>query len=177
VFTELKCGYTTYKKILRALTKKIELFVRSKNFLPYPRKNKYLKPFKEKLYKNAKLRVNSRSGVPCYGILSLKILETCKLQLHQVEAIRRLLNKWCKKKYKIKFNVNFSVALTKKPSEVRMGKGKGKICWYVCNVKAGSIFFEISGYEKLVIHQLLKYVFERCPFRAAVLYNNRKNCL
>lgn len=109
-----------------------------------PRFFKFKRPFNRKLNKNV-ITSSQFSSNFLYGSFGIKILETCKLQYHHIETIRRVLVRPCKYNSKIWFRLSFDVPLTSKPLEARMGKGKGKLKCYVCVVKAGSLFLEIDN--------------------------------
>lgn len=82
--------------------------------------------------------------VPVIGIYGLKVLESGRINVKCLESARRVLLKKLKKEGKVLINVFPHYSITSKPQEVRMGKGKGDNCGWLCLVSAGSILFEIK---------------------------------
>jgi large subunit ribosomal protein L16 len=78
----------------------------------------------------------------------LRSLEKGLLSKSSLEAARKAIRKIIKKSGYLIIRVNAFMPVTSKPSEVRMGKGKGKISSYVCPVKAGHILFEIKSRDQ-----------------------------
>lgn len=70
------------------------------------------------------------------------------LSKEEVEAARRLLKRMLKRKCEVEVLVRSFLPRTKKPSEVRMGKGKGKVSTYVSVVRPGQFFFRIKGVQR-----------------------------
>lgn len=84
-----------------------------------------------------------------YGIIAQ---ECAFISACQIEATRQVINRYLKRKGKIWINVFPDFPLTSKPTEVRMGKGKGGIKEWVCRIKKGMILFEVDGVvEKRVL--------------------------
>lgn len=78
----------------------------------------------------------------------LKALENGKLRISHLNALMRLLKRKFKKELSIRLNASLITPITKKPREVRMGKGKGqRLCWE-SNIKKGMIIFEVGGNVK-----------------------------
>jgi large subunit ribosomal protein L16 len=78
----------------------------------------------------------------------LRASEKGLLSKESLEAARKAIKKIIKKSGQIVIRANAFLPLTSKPSEVRMGKGKGKISAYVCPVKAGHILFELRNVDE-----------------------------
>lgn len=84
----------------------------------------------------------TRLMIGSYGI---KALEPCKLTAAQIEACRQAMNRVLKTNGQLWIRVFPDIPVTKKPTEVRMGKGKGNVDYYMTPVKAGRIIFEYDG--------------------------------
>lgn len=80
-----------------------------------------------------------------FGTCGLKTIEGGRISLKQLDAVRKFLQKKLKRRGKVLFTVICDKSVTKKPAEVRMGKGKGGFSHWVCVVKKGRILFEIFG--------------------------------
>jgi len=109
-----------------------------------PKYFKFKRPFNKKLKKNTET-LSELSSKIAHGSFAIKIFETCKLQYHHVETMRRVLARVCKFNSKIWFRVSFDTPITGKPLEARMGKGKGKLKYYVCSLRRGTCILEIDN--------------------------------
>ena len=110
-----------------------------------PKKFKYKKLRKGKLKKfvyNSKLN---------FGLIGLKSTESGLITSKQIESARQAISRKIKKKGgKIWIKIFPNTPITKKPNEVRMGKGKGNLSHWAARVKGGSIIFEIGGVNKKI---------------------------
>ncbi len=103
-------------------------------------KAKYKKYFKGKIRCNAKSKFMLTSGA-----FGLKALQSCRITAQQMESVRRVISRTVKKlKVKCRTNIYPDYPVTKKPTDVRMGKGKGNVEFWVARVKAGTIMFEVD---------------------------------
>ena len=105
-----------------------------------PKRTKYRKAFKGRIHGVAKGGFNLDFG--SYG---LKAMEPDRLTARQIEAARRAITRYMKRAGRVWIRVFPDVPVSKKPAEVRMGKGKGSVELWVCRVKPGRIAFEIDG--------------------------------
>lgn len=105
-----------------------------------PKKPKYRKAHKGRIHGFAKGAFSLDFG--SYG---LKALEPERVTSRQLEAARRAIVRCMKRQGKIWIRVFPDIPVSKKPAEVRMGKGKGNPEFWVCRVKPGRIIFEIDG--------------------------------
>src|SRR6188768_4092258 len=80
-----------------------------------------------------------------FGQFGLKALEPDRVTARQIEAARRALTRHMKRAGRVWIRVYPDVPVSKKPIEVRMGKGKGTPEFWVCRVKPGRVIFEIDG--------------------------------
>jgi large subunit ribosomal protein L16 len=108
-----------------------------------PKKYKYKKQFKKKIIKIKNEKI-------IFGEFALKSLENTKLTAKQIETAKNSINKKLKKIGFIWNRIFPQKAITKKPSEIRMGKGKGALDHWSADVYKGTIIYEISG----VSHEL-----------------------
>ena len=107
-----------------------------------PKKTKFRKQFKGRISGAAKGGFNLDFG--SYG---LKAMEPDRLTARQIEAARRAITRHMKRAGRVWIRVFPDVPVSKKPIEVRMGKGKGTPELWVCRVKPGRILFEIDGVD------------------------------
>lgn len=108
-----------------------------------PKKIKY-----KKLHKNKLLKLEFRSNQLRFGTIGLKALKSGLISARQLEAARQAINRKIKRKGKIWIRVFPVLPVTKKPIEVRMGKGKGSVDHWSVKVKGGTVLFEICGVIK-----------------------------
>jgi large subunit ribosomal protein L16 len=116
-----------------------------------PTKIKYKKNFKGNL-----IGKTSKSFKIIFGEYAIKILKETKLTSNQIESARRIMVKKMKRLGFLWIRIFPDIPITKKPSENRMGKGKGTFSFYVSKVKKGQILFEISGFSLKDSKQILK---------------------
>ena len=121
---------------------------------------KYRKIHKVKARKNALDFKNVGLAVGVYGLRSL---ECQRLTDRQIESARRCLKKVIKKAGVIRSRVAASLPVSKKPSETRMGKGKGNYSHSVCCVKSGTVLFEVEG--TLISLKLAKEACKQAGYR------------
>ena len=107
-----------------------------------------LQPTRTKFRKAHKGRIHGKasSGTELnFGQYGLKALEPDRVTARQIEAARRAMTRHMKRAGRVWIRVFPDVPVSKKPIEVRMGKGKGTPEMWVCRVKPGRIMFEIDG--------------------------------
>ena len=105
-----------------------------------PVRTKFRKAFKGRIHGKA-----SRAIKLNYGQFGLKAIEPERVIGKQIEAARVALTRYMKRTGKVWTRVFPNIPVSKKPTEVRMGKGKGSPEYYACRVKPGRIIFEIDG--------------------------------
>lgn len=124
-----------------------------------PVKFKHRKAFK------GRVRGNSSSATTLsFGSFGLKALEPYRLNAKQMESVRRVVMKSIKKRGKIWFTVFPTVPVSKKPADVRMGKGKGALENWIARVKPGRIIFEIDGIGEEEARAVIKAASYKLPF-------------
>src|SRR6476620_8189688 len=105
-----------------------------------PKKTKFRKQFKGRISGAAKGGTNLD-----FGQFGLKAMEPERVTARQIEAARRALTRHMKRAGRVWIRIFPDVPVSKKPIEVRMGKGKGSPELWVCRVKPGRVLFEIDG--------------------------------
>jgi len=118
--------------------------------LLYPTNIKNQKQQKQKI-KGLEYRVTTLE----FGSFGLRALETGRLTSKQIEAARQAISRKIKKKGKLWIRIFPQLAVSAKPNEVRMGKGKGAFSFWVCPIKAGKILYEIKGLSIAVAKEAL----------------------
>jgi large subunit ribosomal protein L16 len=117
-----------------------------------------LQPIRTKFRKAHKGRIHglATSGNSlAFGQYGLKALEPDRVTARQIEAARRALTRAMKRSGRVWIRVFPDVPVSKKPIEVRMGKGKGTPEYWVCRVKPGRVLFEVDGIPVSVAKEAL----------------------
>ena len=105
-----------------------------------PARTKYRKAHKGRIHGRA-----TRSEILNYGTYGLKAIQPERIVSKQIEAARVALTRYMKRTGKVWLRIFPNIPVSKKPTEVRMGKGKGAPEFWVCRVKPGRIIFEVDG--------------------------------
>jgi len=116
-----------------------------------PKRTKFRKAHKGRIHGNAK------SGTTLnFGTYGLKALKPGRLNARQIEACRRAITRHIKRAGRIWIRIFPDVPVSKKPTEVRMGKGKGSPEFWAAKVKPGRIMFELDGVEAELAKEALR---------------------
>ena len=130
-----------------------------------PKKTKF-----KKYRKNNIKSIAYRGSNLQYGSFGLKALTNARITAQQIETIRQTIQRGIKPKGKLWIRIFPQTPVTSKPAEVRMGKGKGNVKYWVSHVKRGQILFEISGIPKGLAHKVLKTAGNKLPMLVANLH-------
>src|SRR5436189_1250236 len=125
-----------------------------------PKRTKFRKQFKGRINGNAKAGTTLNFGA--YG---LKALEPERLNAREIEAARRAITRFMKRSGRVWIRIFPDVPVSKKPIEVRMGKGKGTPELWVCRVKPGRILFEVDGIPVAVAREALALAAAKLPVK------------
>jgi large subunit ribosomal protein L16 len=98
-----------------------------------------------------------------FGDFGLKSLESHWLTSRQIEAARIALNRYMKREGQVWIRIFPDKPVTKKPAEVRMGKGKGSPEYWAAVVKPGTIMFEVNGVPEAVAREALRLAAQKLP--------------
>jgi len=127
-----------------------------------------LQPIRSKFRKAHKGRIHgvATSGTELnFGQYGLKALEPERVTARQIEAARRAMTRHMKRSGRVWIRVFPDVPVSKKPIEVRMGKGKGTPEVWVCRVKPGRIMFEIDGVTVQIAREALDLAAAKLPIK------------
>jgi len=123
-----------------------------------PRKTKFRKQQKGKMKGNS-----GRGTTIAFGSFALKSLDTAWLTGRQIEAARQAVTRYMKREGNIWIRIFPDKPVTKKPAEVRMGKGKGEPELFVARVKPGRILFEAEGVSEEVAREAMRLAAQKLP--------------
>ena len=127
-----------------------------------------LQPIKTKFRKAFKGRIHglATSGATfAFGQYGLKALEPDRVTARQIEAARRALTRHMKRAGRVWIRIYPDVPVSKKPIEIRMGKGKGTPELWVCRVKPGRILFEVDGIPVALAREALALAAAKLPVK------------
>lgn len=139
-----------------------------------------LSPKKVKYRKRQKGRTGGiawRGSKIAFGTFALQSLDPGWLTDRQIEAGRVAMTRHAKRGGKVWIRVFPDKPITKKPAEVRMGKGKGSPEQWVAVVKQGRILFEMDGVPTEVAYEALRLAAMKLPFKTRILDKNKRGCL
>ena len=125
-----------------------------------PTRTKYRKAHKGRIHGKA-----SRGNLMNYGAFGLKALEPERVISRQIEAARVALTRYMKRQGRVWTRIFPNIPVSKKPIEVRMGKGKGSPEYYACRVKPGRILFEVDGVTEEVAKVALYKASAKLPIK------------
>ena len=103
-----------------------------------------------------------------FGTIALKSTEHGKLNSKQIQTLVQLINKKLKKKGKIKLNIFPNTPVTKKPTEARMGKGKGNVDFWIYKIRPGIFVCEIETHFISLAKKVLRLVQIRLPIKTKI---------
>ena len=129
-----------------------------------PRKIKYRKPQK------GKMRGMANSGdYVSFGTFGLKALECGWITSRQIEAARITISRRIRKVGRMWIRIFPHKAITKKPAETRMGKGKGAPEYWVAVIKPGRILFEVEGLDEADAQSAFKVAAHKLPVKTKMV--------
>jgi len=102
-----------------------------------------------------------------FGEYGLKAVERGKMTARQIEAARRAMTRHIKRGGKIWIRVFPDVPVSKKPLEVRMGKGKGNVEYWVCKIQPGRVLYEMEGVSEAIAREAFRLAAAKIPFKTS----------
>jgi large subunit ribosomal protein L16 len=131
-----------------------------------------LQPKRTKFRKQMKGRnrgLAQRGNDVSFGDYGLKSVDRGQLTARQIEAARRAMTRYVKRGGKIWIRVFPDKPITKKPLEVRQGKGKGNVEYWVAQVQPGRMLYEIAGVTDAVAREAFKLAAAKLPVRTVII--------
>jgi len=129
-----------------------------------------LQPKRTKFRKQMKGRnrgLAQRGSKVSFGEYALKSTDRGRMTARQIEAARRTITRYVKRGGKLWIRVFPDVPITKKPIEVRQGKGKGNVEFWIAQIQPGRILYEIEGVTEDVAREAFKLAAAKLPFKTA----------
>jgi len=131
----------------------------------FPQKTKYKKQFKGKI-----VGQTIKGSQIIFGKYAIKVIEEARLTAKQIESTRRIIIIKMKRLGFLWIRVFPDTPVTSKPTENRMGKGKGSVSLWVAKIKKGQILFEISGISLENAKKVLKAGSNKLPVKTKFIY-------
>src|ERR671916_1839605 len=129
-----------------------------------PKKTKFRKQFKGRIHGTAKGGTDLN-----FGQFGLKALEPERVNARQIEAARRAITRAMKRAGRVWIRIFPDVPVSSKPTEVRMGKGKGAPEFWAARVKPGRIMFELDGVPGPIAKVAFERAAEKLPIKTKVV--------
>ncbi len=128
-------------------------------------------PKNMKFRKRRKCRVSgkARSSTVHFGDYGLRIDEPCRLTARQIEAARRAMVRALKRGGQVWIRVFPDWPVSKKPLEVRQGKGKGNVEYFVFPCRAGTMVFEVAGVSMTLAREAIRLAISKLPAKATFI--------
>lgn len=122
----------------------------------------------KKLKKGKLVKYKFKSNFLTFGTIGLKACEAGLISNRQLEAARQAIVRKIKRNGKIWMRVFPNYPVTKKPTEIRMGKGKGNVVYWSAKVSGGTILFEICGVNKNIAIAAFKTGAAKLPIKTII---------
>src|SRR6187455_1139413 len=129
-----------------------------------PKKTKFRKAHKGRIH-----GVATSGATLSFGQFGLKAMEPERISARQIEAARRAMTRHMKRAGRVWIRIFPDVPVSKKPTEVRMGKGKGAPEFWAARVAPGRIMFEIDGVNEETAREALRLGAAKLPIRTRVV--------
>jgi len=129
-----------------------------------PKKTKHRKMFKGRMKGDSQ-----RGHTLAFGSYGIKTLDNQWLTGRQIEAARIAATRYMKREGQLWIRVFPDKPVTKKPAEVRMGKGKGAVEYWVAVIKPGRILFELEGVPFDIAKEALRLAAQKLPVRTKMV--------
>ncbi len=125
-----------------------------------PKRTKY-----RKQHKGRNRGLAQRGSKVSFGEYGLKAVGRCRLTARQIEAARRAMTRHVKRGGKIWIRVFPDKPITKKPLEVRMGKGKGNVEYWVALIQPGRVLYEMEGVSETIAREAFELAAAKLPVK------------
>ncbi len=129
-----------------------------------PKRTKFRKQFK------GRIKGEAKGGSELnFGSFGLKATQPERVTARQIEAARRAMTRHMKRQGRVWIRIFPDVPVSSKPTEVRMGKGKGSVDYWAAKVKPGRIMFELDGVSEDVAVEALRLAAMKLPIKTRVV--------
>jgi large subunit ribosomal protein L16 len=122
-----------------------------------------------KVHKGRNTGLAHRGSTVAFGTIALKSVERGRITARQIEAARRAINRRIKRGGKVWIRVFPDKPITQKPLEVRMGKGKGSVEYWVAEIQPGKILYEMEGVSEELAREAFALAAAKLPFKTTIV--------
>lgn len=122
-----------------------------------------------KVHKGRNTGLALRGSSVSFGTIGLKSVERGRITARQIEAARRAISRRVKRGGKIFIRIFPDKPITQKPLEVRMGKGKGSVEYWVAEIKPGKMLFEIEGVADDLAREAFALAAAKLPLKTTIV--------
>ena len=122
-----------------------------------------------KMHKGRNTGLALRGSTVSFGTIALKSVERGRITARQIEAARRAISRRVKRGGKIFIRVFPDKPITKKPLEVRMGKGKGSVEYWVAEIQPGKILYEMEGVPDDLAREAFTLAAAKLPLKTTIV--------
>jgi large subunit ribosomal protein L16 len=129
-----------------------------------PKKTKF-----RKMQKGRNKGIATSGNTVHFGNIGMRALENSRITARQIESARKAINRYIKREGKLFIRIFPDKPITKKPIEVRQGKGKGSVEYWVALIKKGKILFELDGIEKKIATEAFRLGAAKLPIKTDVI--------
>jgi len=129
-----------------------------------PKKTKF-----RKMQKGRNKGIATSGNTVHFGSIGMRALQNSRITARQIESARKAINRYIKREGKLLIRIFPDKPITKKPIEVRQGKGKGSVEYWVALVKKGKILFELDGIEKKIATEAFRLGAAKLPIKTDVV--------
>lgn len=129
-----------------------------------PKRSKY-----KKIRKGTLLKFESKSTLLKFGTVGLKAMESGVISAKQIESARQAITRKINRKGKLWIRIYPNLPITTKPTEVRMGKGKGSVNYWAAKVYNGKVLFELCGVTYINAAAAFKTGSAKLPLKTKVI--------
>ena len=123
-----------------------------------PKRTKY-----RKFHRGRMKGIRTKGSSMVYGEFGLKALTRGRITARQIEAARRAMTRHIKRGGKVWIRIFPDVPITKKPIEVRMGKGKGNVEYWVAKIQPGKVLYEMEGVTEEIAREAFRLASAKLP--------------
>ena len=133
-----------------------------------PKRTKY-----RKMQKGKVRGVHSNHITLQFGKYGIKSLEAGRISASVIEAARRTMTRLFRRSGRVWIRIFPDIAVSQKPTEVRMGKGKGSPSYWVCRIKRGQVLFEMDGIPFSLAHQAVSILSYKFPVKIQFVHDQQ----
>jgi large subunit ribosomal protein L16 len=129
-----------------------------------PKKTKY-----RKMQKGRNKGIATSGHQVAFGSIGMRALKNARITARQIESARKAINRYIKREGQLIIRIFPDKPITKKPIEVRQGKGKGSVEYWVALIQKGKILFELNGIEKNIAKEAFRLGSAKLPIQTDVI--------